>query len=61
MLDCLEDFCAWREIPIARLDGSVCRPRRTFDIKLFQQEKSPYQVYLISTKAGGLGMFCVFV
>ncbi|GBE87288.1 ISWI chromatin-remodeling complex ATPase ISW2 [Sparassis crispa] len=56
MLDLLEDFMALRSIPYARLDGSTTRPRRALDIKLFQQEKSPYQVFLISTKAGGLGI-----
>ncbi|CAL1715435.1 unnamed protein product [Somion occarium] len=56
MLDLLEDFMALRDIPYARLDGSTTRPRRTLDIKLFQQEKSPYKVFLVSTKAGGLGI-----
>ncbi|TCD65790.1 hypothetical protein EIP91_002183 [Steccherinum ochraceum] len=56
MLDLLEDFMNWRNIPYARLDGSTTRPRRTLDIKLFQSENSPYQVFLISTKAGGLGI-----
>ncbi|KAK2463894.1 hypothetical protein APHAL10511_004066 [Amanita phalloides] len=57
MLDYLEDFLALREIKYARLDGSTYRPRRTLDIKLFQMETSPYQVFLISTRAGGLGKF----
>ncbi|KAH7906758.1 P-loop containing nucleoside triphosphate hydrolase protein [Hygrophoropsis aurantiaca] len=56
MLDLLEDFMELRAIPYARLDGGTTRPRRTLDIKLFQQEKSPYQVFLVSTKAGGLGI-----
>ncbi|KDQ15288.1 hypothetical protein BOTBODRAFT_187400 [Botryobasidium botryosum FD-172 SS1] len=56
MLNLLEDFMALRHIPYARLDGSTMRPRRTLDIKLFQQEVSPYKVFLISTKAGGLGI-----
>ncbi|KZT67879.1 hypothetical protein DAEQUDRAFT_766836 [Daedalea quercina L-15889] len=56
MLDLLEDFMALRGIPYARLDGSTTRARRALDIKLFQQEHSPYQVFLISTKAGGLGI-----
>ncbi|KAL4063586.1 P-loop containing nucleoside triphosphate hydrolase protein [Scleroderma yunnanense] len=56
MLDILEDFMELRSIPYGRLDGSTSRPRRTLDIKLFQQEKSPFQVFLISTKAGGLGI-----
>jgi hypothetical protein len=40
----------------ARLDGSTSRPRRALDIKLFQQANSPYQIFLISTRAGGLGI-----
>ncbi|KAN0080357.1 P-loop containing nucleoside triphosphate hydrolase protein [Tylopilus felleus] len=56
MLDLLEDFMELRGIPYARLDGGTTRPRRTLDIKLFQQEKSPYKVFLVSTKAGGLGI-----
>ncbi|KAF8063974.1 P-loop containing nucleoside triphosphate hydrolase protein [Lyophyllum atratum] len=56
MLNLLEDFMALRSIPYARLDGSTRRPRRALDIKLFQQEVSPYKVFLVSTKAGGLGI-----
>ncbi|KZT57598.1 hypothetical protein CALCODRAFT_555264 [Calocera cornea HHB12733] len=56
MLDLLEDFMVLRKYRYARLDGSTPRPRRALDIRLFQQEKSPYDVYLISTKAGGLGI-----
>lgn len=56
MLDLLEDYMELRSIPYARLDGGTTRPRRNLDIKLFQQEKSPYQVFLVSTKAGGLGI-----
>lgn len=56
MLDLLEDFLTLRRIGYARLDGQTSRTRRTLDIKLFQREQSPYQVFLISTKAGGLGI-----
>ncbi|KAF8342516.1 P-loop containing nucleoside triphosphate hydrolase protein [Amanita rubescens] len=56
MLDYLEDFLSLRSIKYARLDGSTHRPRRRLDIKLFQMEKSPYQVFLVSTRAGGLGI-----
>ncbi|KAG6884032.1 hypothetical protein C0993_001962 [Termitomyces sp. T159_Od127] len=56
MLDIIEDFMVLRSIPFARLDGTTSRPRRSLDIRLFQQDKSPYKVFLISTKAGGLGI-----
>lgn len=48
------DLCSTRVD--ARLDGSTSRPRRALDIKLFQQNNSPYQIFLISTRAGGLGI-----
>ncbi|KAK6544777.1 hypothetical protein TWF694_001460 [Orbilia ellipsospora] len=39
-----------------RLDGSTGRARRNLSIRLFNQAGSPYKVFLISTKAGGLGI-----
>ncbi|KAF3920808.1 hypothetical protein ABW20_dc0108257 [Dactylellina cionopaga] len=39
-----------------RLDGSTGRARRNLNIRLFNQAGSPYKVFLISTKAGGLGI-----
>ncbi|GJN87261.1 hypothetical protein Rhopal_000209-T1 [Rhodotorula paludigena] len=56
MLDILEDFCSLRSYKYCRLDGSTSRPRRALDIRLFQQTNSPLQVFLISTRAGGLGI-----
>ncbi|GAA5946579.1 hypothetical protein JCM3765_000305 [Sporobolomyces pararoseus] len=56
MLDILEDFMQLRGHKYCRLDGQTPRPRRTLDIRLFQQSSSPYQIYLISTRAGGLGI-----
>ncbi|KAJ6611468.1 P-loop containing nucleoside triphosphate hydrolase protein [Mycena sp. CBHHK59/15] len=56
MLDLLEDYMALRNITYARLDGSVSRARRAMDIRLFQRDDSSQKVFLISTKAGGLGI-----
>jgi SWI/SNF-related matrix-associated actin-dependent regulator of chromatin subfamily A member 5 len=39
-----------------RLDGSTARARRNLDIRLFNQRDSNYQVMLLSTRAGGLGI-----
>ncbi|KAJ6259418.1 hypothetical protein Dda_6320 [Drechslerella dactyloides] len=39
-----------------RLDGSTGRARRNLNIRLFNQTGSPYKVFLISTRAGGLGI-----
>ncbi|BGP46565.1 hypothetical protein JCM10450v2_002412 [Rhodotorula kratochvilovae] len=56
MLDILEDHLSLRSYKYARLDGSTSRPRRALDIRLFQQDDSALQIYLISTRAGGLGI-----
>ncbi|KAJ7455925.1 P-loop containing nucleoside triphosphate hydrolase protein [Mycena galericulata] len=56
MLDLLEDFMALRGIAYLRLDGSVSRARRSMVIRMFQREDSEHKVFLISTKAGGLGI-----
>ncbi|KAM0751509.1 hypothetical protein T439DRAFT_379628 [Meredithblackwellia eburnea MCA 4105] len=54
ILDILEDFMTLRGIKYGRLDGGTARPRRTLEMKLFQQGKT--DVFLISTRAGGLGV-----
>ncbi|KAJ7664940.1 P-loop containing nucleoside triphosphate hydrolase protein [Mycena rosella] len=56
MLDLLEDFMVLRGITYVRLDGSVSRARRAMVIRMFQRDDSQYKVFLISTKAGGLGI-----
>ncbi|KAI8821328.1 P-loop containing nucleoside triphosphate hydrolase protein [Fimicolochytrium jonesii] len=56
MLDILEDYMIFRNIRYARLDGTTPRARRNLLIKLFQHKDSPYDVFLVSTKAGGLGI-----
>jgi SWI/SNF-related matrix-associated actin-dependent regulator of chromatin subfamily A member 5 len=75
MLDVIQNHMVLRGIGFARLDGQTSRPRRSLDIKLFQQKDSrasasgphhelcanlqlrtAYRVFLISTRAGGLGI-----
>lgn len=56
MLDMMEDLLRLREIPYARLDGGTNRARRALDIQLFNAKPSPYKVFLLSTRAGGLGV-----
>jgi len=53
-LDTLENMMRLRGIKYGRLDGSTSRPRRALDMRLFQQ--GSYDVYMISTRAGGLGI-----
>ncbi|KAJ6541806.1 P-loop containing nucleoside triphosphate hydrolase protein [Mycena capillaripes] len=56
MLDLLEDHLVLRDIKYLRLDGSVSRAKREMVIRMFQQDDSQHKVFLISTKAGGLGI-----
>lgn len=59
MLDILEDFLNLRSIGHLRLDGQTSRPRRNLNIRLFQTSfvnQASKPVFLISTKAGGLGI-----
>ncbi|KAF7347362.1 ISWI chromatin-remodeling complex ATPase ISW2 [Mycena venus] len=56
MLDLVEDHMVLRNYAYVRLDGSVARARREMVIRMFQRDDSKHQVFLISTKAGGLGI-----
>ncbi|KAK6329650.1 hypothetical protein TWF730_006197 [Orbilia blumenaviensis] len=60
-LDICEEFLQLiggdgKKFEYLRLDGSTGRARRNLSIRLFNQAGSPYKVFLISTKAGGLGI-----
>jgi SWI/SNF-related matrix-associated actin-dependent regulator of chromatin subfamily A member 5 len=56
MLDLLESYCRHREHKSLRLDGSTTAARRVYEVNLFNQPTSSHFVYLISTRAGGLGI-----
>ncbi|KAG8527568.1 uncharacterized protein KY384_007721 [Bacidia gigantensis] len=61
MLNCVEDLLALRggtgEIfRYARLDGGTSRARRNLSIRMFNSDETNYRVFLISTRAGGLGI-----
>ena len=55
-------FQAWPVLMLSslsrylRLDGSTNRVMRMIDMHLFNQTDSPYFVYLLCTRAGGLGI-----
>jgi SNF2 family DNA or RNA helicase len=38
------------------LDGGTNRVQRAIDVRRFNQEKSPLFIFLMSTRAGGLGI-----
>lgn len=56
MLDIVEDYCNLRGWKYCRLDGSVSRARRNYDIRRFNEEGSPYFLFLVSTRSGGMGL-----
>ncbi|KAK1933515.1 SNF2 family N-terminal domain containing protein [Babesia divergens] len=56
VLDELESYCNSRGWKYMRLDGSTNKLIRELDIREFNSPSSPYFVYLISTRAGGLGI-----
>jgi SWI/SNF-related matrix-associated actin-dependent regulator of chromatin subfamily A member 5 len=56
MLDILEDYCELRDYPFVRLDGETNRVRRRLDVRRFNAANSSLFIFLISTRAGGLGL-----
>lgn len=56
MLDILEDFCSYRELKYCRLDGNTSLEDRETQIADFVAPNSDINVFLISTRAGGLGL-----
>lgn len=59
-LNVLEEYMTYRFGPrntsFLRLDGSTTRINREFDVRNFNAPGSPIFAYLISTKAGGVGI-----
>lgn len=55
MLDILEDYMNWRGHEYRRLDGNTAYEDRASGIDDFNAENSSVFVYIISTRAGGLG------
>ena len=56
MLDILEDFCRFREYKYCRLDGNTELDDRQMQIDDFTSPGTDKVVFLISTRAGGLGL-----
>lgn len=56
MLDILEDFCNFRQLLYCRLDGNTSLEDREQQIEEFVKPESTMNVFLISTRAGGLGL-----
>jgi hypothetical protein len=56
MLDILEDYCELRGYSYVRLDGETNRVKRRLDVRRFNAPKTSLFIFLISTRAGGLGL-----
>jgi SWI/SNF-related matrix-associated actin-dependent regulator of chromatin subfamily A member 5 len=56
MLDLVEDYCVARGWKFCRLDGNTDRARRNYLINRFNEPNSPYFLFLISTRSGGMGL-----
>jgi SNF2 family DNA or RNA helicase len=52
----MQDVVRLSGYPFLRLDGSTNRVKRMIDIREFNKANSEYFCYLMSTRAGGLGI-----
>ena len=56
MLDILDDYCEMRRLSRCRIDGQTSCEDRDRQIEEFNSKGSPHSVFLLSTRAGGLGI-----
>ena len=56
VMDILEEYCYLRKFSFLRLDGSTSADVRTESVAKFNAPDSPYFIFMLSTKAGGLGL-----
>lgn len=56
VMDIMEDFLRMRDLKYLRLDGATKTEDRTGMLKLFNAPDSEYFCFLLSTRAGGLGL-----
>lgn len=56
LLDILEDYLNYRKYKYCRLDGSTPIEVRDENIKNFQNPNSDLFIFILSTRAGGLGI-----
>lgn len=56
LMNIMEDYFIWRGYKYLRLDGMVKSEDRADLLKRFNDKGSDYFVFLLSTRAGGLGL-----
>ncbi|CAK7893406.1 nuclear protein Sth1p/NPS1 [[Candida] anglica] len=56
VMDIMEDFLRWRDMKYLRLDGGTKAEDRQDMLKVFNAPNSDYFCFLLSTRAGGLGL-----
>ncbi|XP_020936514.1 probable global transcription activator SNF2L1 isoform X15 [Sus scrofa] len=56
LLDILEDYCMWRGYEYCRLDGQTPHEEREEAIEAFNVPNSSRFIFMLSTRAGGLGI-----
>jgi hypothetical protein len=59
LIDLLENFLRYRRYKYARLDGQTALSARRDLVKTFQTDQSVF-AFLLSTRAGGLGINCLY-
>lgn len=56
MLDLIEDWCELNDVRVCRIDGSMGNETRQEHIERFNDPDDSFDAFLISTRAGGLGI-----
>ncbi|KAJ3067223.1 hypothetical protein HDU98_009590 [Podochytrium sp. JEL0797] len=56
MLDILEDYCVFREFDYCRIDGNTAHEDRISSIDEYNAPDSKKFIFLLTTRAGGLGI-----
>lgn len=56
LMTILEDFLTWRNFTYLRLDGTTKSDERGELLRLFNSKDSNFFIFLLSTRAGGLGL-----
>ncbi|RWS06402.1 Transcription activator BRG1-like protein [Dinothrombium tinctorium] len=56
LMTIMEDYFAYRQFPYLRLDGTTKAEDRGQLLEMFNRKSSEYFIFLLSTRAGGLGL-----